>query len=93
MSGGHFNNNGYIYYQVHQFADELENDILNNAKPDEYQYAPNFSAETICYLKDRLPEIRKMSEIMRAIDYLYSGDHGEDSFFKAISKIENNGGK
>ena len=88
MSGGHFNGNGYIYYQVNQFADELENDIENNNKPDEYGYAPAFNEEVISYLKSKLPEIRKMSEIMRAMDYLYSGDHGEDSFLRVVQEIE-----
>jgi hypothetical protein len=27
MSGGHFNENGYIYFKVEQFADELESAI------------------------------------------------------------------
>ena len=40
MSGGHFGD--YDYYKVAQFADELEVEIKNNNKPDEYEYAPNF---------------------------------------------------
>jgi len=35
MSGGHFNSNGYIYYQVSQFVDELEHAIENNDRKDE----------------------------------------------------------
>ena len=88
MSGGHFNSNGYIYYQVHQFADELENTIQNNHTKDDYGYAPEYNEEVISYLKSKLPEIKKMSEIMRAIDYLYSGDHGEDSFLEVVKSIE-----
>lgn len=88
MSGGHFNNNGYIYYQVHQFADELENDIMNNDNHNEYEYAPHFNEKTLSFLKQKMCEIKKISEIMRAIDYLYSGDYGEDAFFEAISNIE-----
>ena len=88
MSGGHFNSNGYIYYQVYQFADELENAIENNHTKDDYGYAPGYNEEVIAYLKSKLPEIRKVSEIMREIDYLYSGDHGEDSFLEKINSIE-----
>ena len=90
MSGGHFNGNGYIYYQVNQFADELENDIENNNRPDEYSSAINLNEEALSYLKSKLPEIRKMADIMRAIDYLYSGDHAEDSFLRIVKKIEEN---
>lgn len=88
MSGGKFNGSTYIYYEVSRFADELENEIQNNLVEDEYGYAPKYNDEIIAYLKYKLPEIRKMSEIMRAIDYLYSGDHGEDSFLKIIKEIE-----
>ena len=89
MSGGHFGDCGYDYYKVAQFADELEVEIQNNNKPDEYEYAPpNFSPETIKYLRKQLRQMRKVSEIMRHIDYLYSGDHGEDSFMHRVKEVE-----
>jgi hypothetical protein len=90
MSGGTFNNNGYIYYQVHQFADELENRIENNAVKDEYGYYSNYPEEILQILRAQVPEINRIAKIMRAIDYLYSGDHGEDSFLRAINKAINN---
>ena len=87
MSGGHFGD--YDYYKVQQFADELEVEIQNNNKKlDEYEYAPNFSPETIKYLRKQLRQMRKMAEIMRAVDYLYSGDHGEDSFMHRVKEVE-----
>jgi len=64
---------------------EIQN---NNKKLDEYEYAPNFSPETIKYLRKQLRQMRKVSEIMRHIDYLYSGDHGEDSFMKLVEEVE-----
>jgi hypothetical protein len=88
MSGGHFCSNEYVYYKVDQFADELENNIENNSKVDEYNYAPNYSEEVISLLKSKIPEIRRVAKIMKAIDYLYSGDHGEDSFLEKIKEIE-----
>ena len=89
MSGGHFNGNRYIYYQVDNFADELEKEILNNTKPDEWGYIRDMSEETLAYLKPKVEEIRKLAKIMKEIDYLYSGDHGEDSFMNIIKRIEN----
>ena len=88
MSGGHFNDCGYDYYKVAQFADELEQEIINNNTKDEYEYAPNYGKEVISYLLDQLPNLRKMAEIMRHIDYLYSGDHGEDSFMERVKEVE-----
>jgi hypothetical protein len=92
MSGGHFNDCGYEYYKVSQFADELEAEIQNNgregSKEDNYEWYPNHESEVIEYLKEQLPKMRKMAEIMRHIDYLYSGDHGDDSFLLRVKEVE-----
>ena len=87
MSGGHFGD--YDYYKVHQFADELEVEIHNNNKPDEYGYVKNYSPETIKYLRKQLRLMRYTAEIMRHVDYLYSGDHGEDTFMIRVKDVEN----
>ena len=95
MSGGHFGNCGYDYYKVAQFADELEEEILNNGRKREdsgyygEEYYHSLDSEVIEYLKEQLPKMRKMAEIMRHIDYLYSGDHGEDSFMNRVQEVEN----
>jgi hypothetical protein len=86
MSGGHFNGNGYIYYQVYQFADELDNEIERNNIKDEWGYAPELSEETLNYLRQKVVELRKIAEEMRHIDYLYSGDHSEESFMKRMKE-------
>ena len=91
MSGGHFGD--YDYYKVAQFADELEQEIQNNGKTgtdggDHSDWYPNHNEEVIEYLKQQLPKLRKMSEIMRHIDYLYSGDHGDDTFMDRIEEVE-----
>lgn len=88
MSGGSFNSSGYVYYQVSQFADELENEIENNNRKDEYGYSPDYSEEVLVKLREQVGAIRRVAEAMRAIDYLYSGDHGEDSFLRALEKIK-----
>ena len=88
MSGGHFCNNSYPQYQVHQFADELENAIQNNNTPNEYDYCPKYNQEVIDYLKTQVDQLRKTAEIMKAIDYLFAGDHAEDSFLEEIQRIE-----
>jgi hypothetical protein len=88
MSGGRFVNSSYPYYPVHQFADELESSIENNNKKDENGYCPSYNEETLAVLREKVKNIRKISEVMRAIDYLYSGDHDEESFLRAIKKIE-----
>jgi hypothetical protein len=86
MSGGHFGD--YDYYKVHQFADELEVDIDNNGKPDEYGWKSNHDPDVIDVLQEQIPKLRKMAEIMKACDYLYSGDIGDDSFLLRMKEIE-----
>ena len=88
MSGGHFGDCGYDYYKVAQFADELEVEIQDKDKKDEYGCCYNFSPEVIEYLLEQLPKMRKMAEIMRHIDYLYSGDHGDDTFMERVKEVE-----
>ena len=88
MSGGHFGNCGYDYYKVAQFADELEHEIQYNGKVNEDGYKYDFDPDVIDYLETQLPKMRKMAEIMRHIDYLYSGDHGDDSFLLRVKEVE-----
>ena len=88
MSGGHFGDYGYDYYKVLQFADELELAIANNNKVNEYGDKHNYDPDVIDYLEAQLPKMRKMAEIMRHIDYLYSGDHGDDSFLLLVKEVE-----
>ena len=87
MSGGAINPQ-YCYYQVNQFADELENRIENNSVPDEYGYAPELPEEVLVYLREQVVYLRKISEVMRATDYLFAGDHGPENFMNVIRKIE-----
>mgnify|MGYP003337454648 CR=1 FL=1 len=88
MSGGHFGNCGYDYYKVAQFADELEQEIKDNFINDDWGYHKGYPDDVIECLQSYLPQMRKMAEIMRHIDYLYSGDHGFDSFMNYIADVE-----
>jgi len=92
MSGGHFNDCGYEYYKVSQFADELEHEILNNGREgtteNGYRWYPNHDPDVIDVLEEQIPKLRKMAEIMRDIDYLYSGNIGDDSFLFRMKEIE-----
>ena len=93
MSGGHFNDCGYIYHQVGQFAYELEEEIRHNGKAgtdgDHSNYYPNHSPEVIEYLEEQVHILHKMADIMRHIDFLYSGDHGDDTFMERVMEVEN----
>jgi hypothetical protein len=88
MSGGHFNDNGYTYYPVDNFADQLEIEIERNEIPSEWDHCYNFPPEVIHVLQKSLPEIRRVAKLMKHIDYLYSGDYGEDTFLKRIAELD-----
>jgi hypothetical protein len=88
MSGGHFNENGYIYFRVEQFADELESAIDFNE--DDEEGGAHLSREVLSILCSKLPLLQEAARVMRHIDYLYSGDLGEESFMNAIKMLESN---
>jgi hypothetical protein len=66
----------------------LEQEIAANNTVNEYGEKYNFDPDVIDYLEAQIPKLRKMAEIMRAVDYLYSGDHGEDSFLLRVKEVE-----
>jgi len=88
MSGGHFCYCGYDYYKLSQFAHELQEEVVNNFTKDEWGYCREYSPEVIEYLEEQVLKLHKMAEIMRHIDYLYSGDYCEDSFMEHIKEVE-----
>lgn len=87
MSGGHFEPE-YCYYQVEQFANELEEAIHANFIKDDWGYHTGYSDETILLLRKQLRLMRRTAEIMRHVDYLYAGDHGEDTFMDRVKQVE-----
>ena len=86
MSGGHFGD--YCYFQVSQFARDLEEEIANNSTPDEYGYVNNYSQEVIEYLEEQVHYMNKLVDVMYHIDRLYASDHSEDSFMERVKEVE-----
>ena len=85
MSGGAFD---YAYFNVEQFADELEFKIKNRHIENVYGELPyQFSDEVIEKLLKIIPITRKTSKLMKEVEWLYSGDNGEDSFLRNINRI------
>jgi hypothetical protein len=69
MSGGHF---GYEQYTIDQIANEVEELIEDN------EYSP----EVIGTFSEALYFLRRSFIMVQRIDYLVSGDDGEDSFIR-----------
>lgn len=81
MSGGHYE---YKQYHISEIAESIESLIWNNSVPeseeDEWRSGDRFSPETIEEFKKAV-EILKIAYVYaQRIDWLVSGDDGEDTF-------------
>lgn len=87
MSGGFFE---YNQYKIYQIAEELEDVILKNGKKrerresweDEYNY--EYPPEVIAKFKEGLELLKKAHIYAHRIDWLLSGDDGEESFLERL---------
>ena len=88
MSGGHFD---YGCFRISQFADELQHEIeINNDETvDGYgdRRGYGFSEETLLRLRESQRIIATAGKLAREIEWLYSGDHGEESFCRLVDDI------
>lgn len=82
MSGGHYD---YIQYRFNEAADQLEQDIINCEKSNKDDWN-NFSQETINKFKEALVIIKKSGIMLHRIDWLLSGDDGEEDFHERLKE-------
>ena len=91
MSGGHFQ---YDQYKIGYIADEIEQLIIDNDSDEKNQWGDvkgcHFTPETIDEFKKALIMLRQAHVYVQRIDWLVSGDDGEDSFH---SRLKNELGK
>lgn len=87
MSGGHFS---YDQYKIGYIADEVEQLIVDNGKEDKNEWGDNlhnrFTDDTITEFKTALDYLRRAQIYAQRIDWLVSGDDGEDSFHTRLNK-------
>ena len=81
MSGGHFQ---YKQYEIGYIADEVEQLILTNTSKETDEWGQTKGAfyleETIAEFEHALKLLREAHIYAQRIDWLVSGDDGEDSF-------------
>jgi hypothetical protein len=81
MSGGHFD---YDQYKITQMADEIDSLILNNGSQDRDQYGDlryqEYPPDIVEAFKIAANKLREAYIYAQRIDWLISGDDGEDSF-------------
>jgi len=90
MSGGYFD---YNSARISQFAEDLQHEIDLNNDPTLNQYQEmrgfDFNEETLSRIKKIHRIIKLAGKLTREAEWLYSGDHGEESFNKLIDRILN----
>ncbi len=83
MSGGHFN---YDQHRCDEIADEIERLIDKNHEKDRWGYANDYSKETLAKFKLAAKTCREAAKMVQRVDWLVSGDSGEDSFHRRWSE-------
>lgn len=77
MSGGHFD---YNQHRIFDIAESVESLILDNAK------TYRLSDKTIAEFRVGLKHLRLAHAYVQRIDWLVSGDDGEESFHNRLGK-------
>jgi hypothetical protein len=85
MSGGHFN---YKQHSLLDMADDIGSFILNNDSTEKNEFGDNigncYSPETIKEFEVAVKALKTGYVYAQRIDWLLSGDDGEDSFHKRL---------
>lgn len=88
MSGGHFD---YNCHKISRFAEDLKHELCINDSEEKDRYGDyigrHFGTETMKALRESWVIIEKASKFAREIEWLYSGDHSEESFLRLIRGI------
>lgn len=86
MSGGRFD---YLQYRFTEIVDVIEQEIIDNnaePRPKDWFEPNNFREETIAEFKKGIEYIKKAQIYAQRIDWLLSGDDGEESFLKRLKE-------
>ena len=87
MSGGHFQ---YKQYELGHMADEIEQIILDNDSEEVNEYGDTkgygYSPDTIAKFEVARRAILCAQIYVQRIDWLVSGDDGEDSFHSRLKQ-------
>ena len=85
MSGGHFN---YKQHTLLDIADDIGGFILSNDSEEPSEWGDNigkrYNAETIAEFEKAVKALKLAYVYAQRIDWLLSGDDGEDGFHKRL---------
>ena len=85
MSGGHFN---YKQHHLIEIAEDIDSAISNNNSTEKNEWGDSignrYSPETIDEFEKAVKALKLAYVYAQRIDWLLSGDDGEDSFHKRL---------
>lgn len=81
MSGGSF---GYAFRRVEEFVEDLEK-LMEEGE--------EFEVVTMKALEEIKELVRIAAKFMKEVEWLYSGDNGEETFCKRLEEIAARSGK
>jgi len=80
MSGGYFN---YENYRMNDIGRAVEELIAHN---DTSEYHGGYGPQTLERFQEAVDLIKRVDIIVHRIDYLVSGDSGEETFHRHLNK-------
>jgi len=83
VSGGSFD---YAYARLNDFADEAEAKIAQNGVPDRWGDCQTMPDWVLAEMRQMVLEARSLAKRMRAAEWLYSDDIGEETFLKWVAE-------
>ena len=81
MSGGAFE---YDQYRINNIVEVIKHEIRSNNIKNEWGESYDFDDEIIAHFKDGIKYLEKAAIYAQRIDWLLSGDDGEDSFKRRL---------
>lgn len=87
MSGGYFNGS---QYSIRCISDDIENVIRNNDSEETDEWGctlgKKYCPEVIEKFKEAVLKLREAEVYAQRVDWLLSGDDGEDSFLRRLDE-------
>ena len=83
MSGGAFE---YKDYMLKEFADQIDQMVRDNGKEDEWGYVYDYSEEVLEKFRIAVDLLKKASIYVHRVDWLISGDDGDDTFLERLKE-------
>jgi len=86
MSGGSLD---YSYVRVQTLAEDIQQQIDSNNVKNDLGFSNEFSEETLSKMQQTENMLITVSKLAKEVEWLLSGDTGEDTFKENFDKIMN----